>query len=258
MTFEVSTLYLTNFVLILTRIGATFYLAPVFGVQSVPARIKLGLALFVTLVLLPLQSESLVEVESGFPFFIAATREGLIGLAIGYSVSLVIRGVEMAAALVGIQLGFGLAEFYDPIHGVNSNTMMQFYTVLATLIFLGLNGHYLVIQGITDSFRLVPIGTFDPSTVDAERFAILVSGAIALSVRIAMPVLAAVLLADVGLAVASKAMPQLNVMSISFPIKIGGGLIVLMLSLPFAMRIASQSYANIPALVDFLLPRVAA
>lgn len=254
MTYEVSTAYISAFFLVMIRVGAMFYLAPFFSTQAVPARIKLGLAVFVTLVLLPVETESLPAMQVGFDFFAAAFREALLGLMLGYAVSLVFQAIEMAAAVVGVQIGFGLAEVVDPVNGSRSSTLQQFYNITAMLIFLGLNGHHLVIQGLLDSFRLVPVGTFDPTTLDLDLFIAYAAGAIELAMRVAIPVMAAVLLADVALAVASKTMPQLNVMSISFPLKIAGGLLILALSLPYAMQLASDSFGGIPGVVNNLLP----
>lgn len=254
MTYGVETAYISTFFLVMIRVGAMFYLAPFFSTHSVPDRVKLGLAIFVTLVLLPVETKSLPEMQLGFDFFVAGFREAMLGLMLGYAVSLVFQAIEMAAAVVGVQIGFGLAEVVDPINGSRSSTMHQFYNVTATLIFLGLNGHHLVIQGLLDSFRTVPVGSFDPTAMDLDLFIAYVAGAIELAMRIAIPVVASVLFTDVALAVASKTMPQLNVMSISFPLKIAGGLLILALSLPYTMQLATDSFGGIPGIVNGLLP----
>ncbi len=254
MNWTVSSVYLETFVLVVTRVGAIFFLAPMFGYRTIPARVKIGLAATVTLVLVPLEVEDARALGAGLPFFLAVASEALLGLAIGYVLSLVMAGLEAASAIVGVQMGFGLAEFFDPISGGQSDTLQQFYAMLAALIFLGINGHHLVLQGMADSFRMVPLGTFDPAVVSMDQFALLVGGAVSLALRVAMPVLATMVIADVGLVFMARALPQANMLVVGFPIKVLAGLLILMVSLPFTLDVMSRAFTAVPGQLDFLFP----
>ena len=95
-------------------------------------------------------------------------REVLFGLALGLAMNLVFLGLQMASRILGVQMGFGLGAVLDPITGAEFGTFDQFYALLVTLVFFSINGHYLIIQTLAETIRAVPLGTFDPFTLQAR------------------------------------------------------------------------------------------
>ena len=153
-------------------------------------------------------------------------------MAIGFAVLLVFQGLEMAGGMIGVQMGMGLGEVLDPISGAASNVLRRFYGVLATLIFFMADAHHQVIGGLVGSFALIP-----PTTLSAESLSLPVllqisAAMFVVAVRIALPVLAALFIADLGLAMVARTMPQLNVLVVGLPLKIGLGLLILIAALP--------------------------
>ena len=116
---------LASYVLIVVRLSAALVVMPMFGGHQVPPHTKIGLALFLGLIIAPLQG----------PLLVAAGGEAIVGMAIGFAVLLVFQGLEMAGGMIGVQMGMGLGEVLDPISGAASNVLRRFYGVLATLIF---------------------------------------------------------------------------------------------------------------------------
>lgn len=246
MTFELSPIYLQNFALILTRISTMLVIAPVFGNRSIPPHAKIGLAVFITLVFLPLESKELVAIPNGLVgLMLAIAKEVVVGLIIGFTVILVMVGLQMAAQFVGVQIGFGIGQVLDPIGGVGSATLDQFYLVLATLAFLTANGHYLVIEGVGRTFELIPINQFDATHLQGEGMLLLAAAMFVISVRIALPVMAAMLLTDLTLGFVARSFPQLNVLVVGLPLKILIGLGVMMVSLPATAMLMNQSFGRL-------------
>lgn len=246
MTFELSPLYIQNFALVLTRISTVFVAAPVFGSRGIPAQVKIGLAVFATLIFLPMQTRELVAVPDGLiGLILALGREVAVGLVIAFAVLLVFIGLEMAAQVMGVQIGFGLGSVLDPVGGVPSSTLDQFYVVLVTLAFLTANGHYLVLEGIGRTFDLVPLNTFDASTLDMSGMLLLSAAMFVIAVRIAMPVTVALFLTDLTLGLVSRSFPQLNVLVVGMPLKILVGLLVLMLSLEATATVMNGAFGHI-------------
>ncbi len=245
MTFELSPLYIQNFALVLTRISTVFVAAPVFGNRAFPAQAKIGLAVFVSLIFLPLQSRELVAVPNGLVgLALALGREAAVGLIVGFSLLLVFIGLEMAAEVLGIQMGFGLGGLLDPISGVSSSVLQQFYIVLVTLAFLTANVHYLLLEGIGRTFEIVPINTFDAAALDMQGMVLLSAAMFVLALRIALPVMAALFLADVALGLVARSFPQLNVLIVGLPLKVFVGLAVLVLSLSATTAIIDGAFGH--------------
>ena len=216
---------LATYLLIVVRLSAALVVMPMFGARGVPPQTKVGLALLMGLVLLPLQE--VVEPSNGGVLFVAAIQEALIGVAIGFAVMLVIQGLESAGSLVGVQMGLGLGQVFDPLTGAESTVFRRFYAVLATLIFFLVDAHHQVIRGLFSTFDLVPLGTFEASDLDLTALIRLSAAMFVAAVRIALPVMAAVFITDLALAVIARTMPQLNVLVVGMPVKIVVGLLVL-------------------------------
>ena len=185
------------------------------------------------LVLVPLQADSAPPPPQTFATLIDhALRETLFGLALGLVMNIVFIGIQMASRIIGLQMGFGLGAVFDPITGAEFGTFDQFYSLLVTLVFFTINGHHLVVQTLAETTRAVPLGTFDPFIVTPDGITALMAGLTVTAVRLAMPVMAALILTDLGMGLASRTVPQMQVLIVGAPIKILVGVIVLGAALP--------------------------
>ena len=233
--FAVSPEWSANFLFVLARLSAALVAVPIFGARGVPVQAKIGLALMLSLIVLPLQGELLNAVPTNLLVFASLVgSEVLVGLSIGILVSMVFHALEMASAVVGVQIGFGFGGIVDPLTGAQSGVIDQFYRVVVTLMFFAVNGHYLVIAGLMQTFEIVPPGTADLTLIAGDRVAPYFGALVVVALRVALPVMGALLLTDLILGLVGRMVPQMNVLVVGFPVKVGVGILALAASLPLA------------------------
>lgn len=213
------------------RVAALFSVLPVLGGRQIPRKIRALLAVFITLSMQPLIGEiPLVE-----PFsptgIVLVVHQILIGLIMGFVFLLVFNTVILAGQSIAITMGLGFALMNDPQNGSQVPVIGQFFSLMATLLFLALNGHHAVLQLMADSFSYLPIT--QPLAIESLWHLIawstsLFSGAL----KIALPAIVAMLTVNVIMGVMTRAAPQLNVFSVGFPITMTVGFVSILASLP--------------------------
>ena len=223
------------------RIAALIATAPILGDPSVPRRIRIGLAIFVTIVVAPNIAEvPRVELLSGDGFLLIG-RQIVIGAAMGFSVRLAFAAIEYAGDLIGLQMGLGYATLIDPETNDQTPLIGSLLRYFAMLAFLVANGPLMMIAGVSESFQAMPIAGAT-GLVDDWKMVVLAGGSIfGLAMHMALPVVAALLVTNIALGVMTRAAPQLNLFSIGFPITIGVGLVVLAASLPVVMAVSDNA-----------------
>jgi len=204
-------------------------MAPLIGSERVPAQLKAALGLALALVLMPVAGR-LPEFTGPAQIGLMAASEAAIGLAIGFAAKLIFAAVSMAGELGDLQSGFGFAGVVSPQTGEHTSVIGQLQLGISWLIFLGANGHHLLLKALGDSFSAVPLGAGPGICALALTHA--ASGLIATAIQIAAPVVAAVMLSDLSLGLLTRAAPQMNLLAIGFPIKLAVGLWATLLALP--------------------------
>lgn len=214
------------------RISAMFMAAPIFGAKFIPVRVRLSLALAVAWLVYPvLPPIPAIEPLSSVGFLITI-QQIAIGLAMGFIMQMVFGAVVIAGQSIAMSMGLGFASAIDPQNGVQVPVVSQFFVVLATLVFLGLNGHLLLIQTLVESFHLFPVA-LNPWPVDmAWQILRWSSNMFTGALLIALPVVSTLLLVNLAFGIMTRAAPQLNIFAVGFPITILAGFIMLLLSLP--------------------------
>lgn len=214
------------------RIGAMVGAVPVIGTRLLPVRIRLGFALVLTVVMVPvIPTTPVVAVLSVDALMITATQI-FIGLAMGFALRMVFAAFVHGSQIIALQMGLGFASMIDPQNGVQVPMLSQFYIILVTLLFLSFNGHLMVIQVLVDSFHTLPIGG---TGIDAQNLWSLVSagsGMLAGAVWIALPAVASLLLVNLAFGVMTRAAPQLNIFAVGFPMTMILGFAAILFSLP--------------------------
>ncbi|BCJ85276.1 flagellar biosynthetic protein FliR [Effusibacillus dendaii] len=242
--------------LILTRVSSMFMVAPVFGMKGVPAPFKIGLSFFVSLIAFTaapdLQNQT-AGLSSPLLLLLAVVKEALVGLMIGYTCLLLFSAVQMAGQIIDMQIGFSIANVFDPQTGAAVPILGSFKNLLAILLFLGLNGHYALITAVLQSFQFVQINHFVMTDGLIEFFFKAMSVLFLLAVKIAMPAVATLFLADVGFAVLARTVPQMNVFVVGMPAKIFLGLFMLILAMPVFVYFLQDMFQLIFRQVDMLL-----
>lgn len=225
--------WLINFIWPLTRILGLLMVAPVFGHRSVPARVKIGLGVFIALIISPtLPPMPDVGLGSWYGLLILV-QQFLIGIAIGFIMRIVFAAVDAAGEIIGLQMGLGFASFFDPQSAGQTLVVGRFLNMLALLIFLAVNAHLLMLGVLVESFQILPVSTQPLAGAGFYKVAAFGSTIFAVGLQLALPLIAILLMTNLALGILTRSAPQLNIFAIGFPITLGVGLIMLDLTLPY-------------------------
>jgi flagellar biosynthetic protein FliR len=241
------------FMLVLSRVAGIFAALPVFGGRSLPTRIKAITVFMITLVCFPTLSVSIPQVPpDAFTLGLLALSELMIGLTLAFISQIIFAAVEFSGQIIGMQMGLTISSIIDPTRGVQTQIMSVVQTLFATLLFLSLNIHHLFISTIIDSFRVIPLGGWH---LNGEVIHFLVQRAadiFIIGVRLAAPVMVALLLTTVALGIMARVFPQMNVFMISMPLNIGLGLIILGATLTIFFHVLEVSFGHLKGQIDTL------
>ena len=240
------------FFLVFCRVGTMMIVAPVFGSRGTSPQLRVFFGLTVALVMLPVVAPAGVVIPQDVSGFLGrAAREIMIGALGGFVVLLIFTSLEGAGHVIGLQMGFSLANIINPLTSTNASLIDQFYTLVATLVFLTIDGHHMVLLGVERTFQLAPIdrvGSYLPPidlVLGMGREIFLTAS------RIALPVLTALLLTDVALAMVARSVPQLNVFVVGMPAKIAVGFLMLVVTVPTVAYIMARAFGD---LISILTP----
>jgi flagellar biosynthetic protein FliR len=223
------------------RIAALIGTAPILGDPSVPRAVRIGLAIFVTIVVAPgVQAVPHVALLSGDGFLLIG-RQLLIGAAMGFAIRLSFAAIEYAGDLIGLQMGLGFATLVNPETNDQSPLIGSLLNYFAMLAFLVANGPLMMIAGVAESFDAMPIAAAGGLLDDWKMLVMSGASVFGLALHMALPVVAALLVTNVALGVMTRAAPQLNLFSIGFPITIAVGMVVLVASLPVLLGLSDHA-----------------
>ncbi|CAA9401307.1 flagellar biosynthetic protein FliR [uncultured Nocardioides sp.] len=213
------------------RIIAWMAVVPPFSSRSLPAMAKVVLSLGLAMAVAPSLADADIPVDT-FGFLTTVVTQVAIGVSMGFVTYLMFAAITTAGALIDTFGGFALAQAYDPL-SMNMNTVFgKFHQMLATMLLFASGGHLIVIGGLLKTFRFLPLdGTPDVSNGPGMLITAM-QLFFATAVQIALPMIAVLFLADVGLALLTKVAPQLNAINVMFPAKIGLTLLLVGLSFP--------------------------
>jgi flagellar biosynthetic protein FliR len=235
---------LITFVLVLTRTAAIFSVAPIFGSGQVPLQAKVVVSVGISLVFVSL-SHPVLSVVDALTMVFLIVKELVVGLIIGFVVLLIFTAIQVAGEIIDIQSGFNFATMLDPVNGAQTAVAARLHYLLAGLLFFVTNAHHMMIRGLADSFALFPVGSvvLDPAICRGilGMFGMLFG----IAVRIASPVLATVFLADVALVLLARAVPQANLLIVGLPLKLGAGIIGLLVTLPVLLATSKDVFGHV-------------
>ncbi|MBL8266953.1 flagellar biosynthetic protein FliR [Steroidobacter sp.] len=222
------------------RIGACFMMAPIFGANFVPPRVRLLLAAAITFIVAPLVPAPDVEVFS-FAAVVVTLHQVLIGFATAFTLQLIFDALAMGGQLLANTMGLGFAFNVDPLRGVSTPVLGQLYMILVTLTFLAINGHLVLIEALVQSFSTLPVSM---SGLDGPMIWRLVewgSELFAGALAVALPGMAALLVVNLAFGVMSRAAPTLNLFAVGFPITLIAGLVIMYVGLPSVLAAFGNS-----------------
>lgn len=236
--------WLALFMFPLARIMGLIALAPVFSNTTLPRRARLMLGLVLCYALAPVLPP-MPNVPAGSWVGIAILLEQmLIGLIMGMALRIVFAAIDLAGELIGLQMGLSFAVFYDPNSSGQTPVITEFISLFATLIFLAMNGHLVVIAGLAESFNMLPVSA-QPFSIKGISGLLSWAGVLFSSgVLLSLPMIAALLITNLSLGVLTRIAPTLNLFAVGFPVTLAGGMMVLTLSLPYMESALERLYSQ--------------
>lgn len=218
--------------LIASRISGLLLYAPVLGSASVPVRIKVALVIALTALLYPVCAGQMAGIN---PMMVPLLmgKEIAVGIGLGIAANLVFDAAQFAGQILSVQMGFSLANIFDPTTQVESTVMALFHQMIATLIFLRLDIHLWIIRAIAGSFQTIPPQQLALTGRFASALIYGAASVFAFGLQIAAPVLSATLIADVALGILGKASPQMQSMLLGIAVKSVLGVVILALALVY-------------------------
>ncbi len=239
------------------RILALITVAPVFNERAIIARVKIGLALLITILVAPYLPLNATPIFSAAGIWILI-QQILIGVMLGLSMQLAFAAIRYAGELIGLQMGLGFATFFDPSGGPNMPVLARFLNILAMLLFLTFNGHLWLISLLADSFHTLPVST---NPINSYAFLALVraGGLIFINgLMLALPIVTLLLTINMSLGLLNRVAPQLSIFVVGFPITLTIGIMTIGLLIPLLAPFAEHLFSEFfDLLADILsqLPR---
>jgi len=213
------------------RVAALFSVAPVIGSPMIPVRIRLIAASLITLAIISFTGDVPDIDPLSLQGVLATGREMLVGISMGLLVLFVFGVFTMAGESIAGTMGLGFALMSDPHSGVQVPVLSQFFNVVATLMFLALNGHHALFEMLVHSFTILPVGVGLGAA--SYREVVMAGGFIfAGAVMVALPALITMLSLNLVMGVMTRSAPQLNIFSVGFPITMFVGFLVILITLP--------------------------
>jgi flagellar biosynthetic protein FliR len=206
------------FTLVLGRVSGLVMSAPIFSNGNIPMQFRALLSVAVALLALPSQWHLAVVAPSGtLEYLLLMVGEVLVGLCLGTGIDILLSGARVAGQVIGLTSGEALAEVYDPQADESFAVHSQLFVAVATLVFVAIGGHRMLMAALLDTFQAIPVGTgggVSRPVVDALQA--LLTQAFSLGIRAAAPTLVALMLTTLVLGLVSRTLPQLNVMALGF------------------------------------------
>lgn len=231
-----------RFMLPFVRLGAFFLVAPIFGARNVPVRIRLLLSAMVAYLLYPALPEApLLDALSGTGVALVL-QEIIIGAGMALVLQFVMAGIMMAGHTIANAMGLGFASSADPQNGIQLTIVGQFYLVLATLVFLAIDGHLHALDLLASSFLRFPAGSFVLAGGFLWQVVLFSSQLFVTGLLLSLPVMTGVLLVNLAFGVMTRAAPQLNIFSIGFPMAMIAGFVLMLLSLPVLLPLLDTAF----------------
>lgn len=222
------------FILILTRISGVIVISPVFGSRNIPMQAKIGLSATLAIIIFNVKKMPIYQFPDNLlPFILTIVNEFIIGLVIGFAAQLIFAGIQLAGEIIDMQMGFGIVNVIDPVFGTQVPLIGNFKYLVALMIYLATNSHYILINALFQSYDIIPIFGFKYHGSLTDTVLNLFIGMFVIALQICIPIVGAIFVVQVALGILARTVPQMNVFIVGMPINILIGFIIIILILPF-------------------------
>ena len=249
----ISTLTLEAFLLVMVRVACFMSIAPIFGHNSLNARMKVSIAFFVSLVLFQVVKPELPVYTDVLGYTTLVLEEAVVGLLLGFVSGLSIKALAIAGEFIDREIGFSMATTFDPNQGMVTITG-DLYDKIVCLVIMISNLHYYILSAAAQSFTLVPVGriVLNPELIYTSMIDF-ITQMFSIGLRIAMPIFLGAVMLNVILGVLAKSSPQMNMFAIGMQLKVFVGLFLLALCIMFIPNIANYLMERMRDMVNTIL-----
>ncbi|MCP4296018.1 MAG: flagellar type III secretion system protein FliR [Proteobacteria bacterium] len=246
-------LYLAFF-LVVVRVSGIFVTAPIISSDSVPRSIRIYFIIICSLITYNLVPQNLTLESLSTPaYFLIGIKELMVGLLLGVIPKILFAAIDFAGTVVGFQMGFSIANVVDPQTDSQVSIIAAFEGMLATFLFIIMDGHHIFFEALAVSYDKVPLGAFMFSSGKIEFISRLMSDLFIIGMQLGAPLIVALLFVNVILGFMARSIPQLNVFVVGFPLTIGVGLILLYFGIPYLITAFSGLINKMgPQIMDLL------
>ena len=236
---------LLAFILVLVRVSGIISTAPVFGSSNIPPQIKVVLSLMLALILYPFIPLITVYPDRPDHYIMLIASELLIGLVLGIIARFLFGAVEFAGTVIGFQMGLGMAMVFDPQSQEQISLVGRFENATATLIFLAMDGHLIVLQALVRSYSVLPPGGASISRPLVENLTELSASVFVIGLQIGAPLIVALFLANAVVGLLARSVPQIQVFVVGFPLTLMLGFLFLFFGMPFFAQAVHQMFEKL-------------
>lgn len=211
-----------TFLLVFVRISSFMVSAPIFSGRQLPVHYKIGISVVLSILCMGLIQDPISNPENG-TIFLLILKELMVGISIGLVAGILFYTIQLAGSLLDFQIGFSMANLFDPTFETSMQLTGRFKNVLAVLFLLATNGHHMLIHGILASFDWVKLQAFVPALTDGRLAALMVECVqqmFMIGFMMAAPIIGTLFVVDVGLGIIARTVPQMNMFVIFPPLKI--------------------------------------
>ncbi len=235
-----------SFAVVLFRVAGIMVFAPFYNGTTFPVQIKIILPLIVAVTLAPVVPQSQFPVELGLSQgVIAMLGEALVGMVLGLTASFIFGALQLAGQIIGFQLGYSLVNVIDPQSMVETSVISIMNNLLGMMLFLLVNGHHWFFQAVSESLTYLPVGGVHLRGPLVHEVLNLSGQIFGSGLRIAGPVVAVTVIADIVVGIIGRAAPQINILIVGMPIKTLVGLAAISISFYFLPAFLGESFSEL-------------
>jgi len=240
--------------LIFVRVSVIIMIGPFFVLKGIPKPVKVAFAIMLSIAILPKVEVLDISMKFQFlSFIVAIMQELFIGVIIGLASNFLFAGIQMAGHIIGLDMGFAMATFFDPSTNSNLPLLSRFLYYITFLIYLIIDGHHYVIGAIYYSYEIVPYSQWAFSEISIQILIKIVGDIFIIGMQIASPVFITLFITSISLAFVSKVVPQLNIFAVSFQLKIIAGLLMLAIIVPIILLFFREMFIRFERIIFQLI-----
>ena len=249
--FNMGMAQLETLLLVLVRVSSMLALLPIFSARQVPRRVRFALGLMLTYVMARLVP-IIAPLDLGH-LVLAAVSQAFVGMVFGFVAFLVFTGIQFAGEILDTEVGFAVVNVVNPLTQQNVTILSEFELALASIVYLSVDAHHYLIEGMAGSFSLLPLPYVAVQPALGLDVVTFFTRALLLVFEIGAPVILSIFVVNIGLSLMARVAPQLNIFAVGLPLQIFVGLVMLIVSMPLLGVVLPQVFAETPRQLDAVL-----